>query len=525
MGIYSKYKNVNTVFGGTGGLVLPSGTTAERDSGTVVGTLRYNSDLGLVEQYNALGWQSVDAPPTVTSFSGVINENTNTTLTITGSNFKTGAVAYITGLATSSIDRAVATTWVSASTITVATNAASVNYVGGAAFGLKVTNPSGLSGTLDPAGNVDRDPIWQTASTTSSPTVIYDAGRSTSITYSATDADGNAISYSLVSGSLPAGATLNTSTGVVSGFSAVASDTTSSFTLRATSTSSSGGLVSTQDRGFAIQIKAPVVTSYTSVASTTWTAPFTGNIQVLVVAGGGAGGGGTAGGGGAGGLVYHSAYPVTNGTPYGVTVGGGGPMPTGQNTGQGNNGGNSVFGGITAVGGGGGAGYNATSVGTGGSGGGGGQYPGWPGSAVGAGGVTANTVAGGSGYGNPGGPYSGGPTGGSHGGGGGGGAGAAGQAGPLGAGGVGLAYSITGSSVTYAGGGMGASNVDTTKSNAAGGGGRGGPGGQQNGSPYPGSSRGGESGAANTGGGGGGGWDYGGGGAGQGGSGIVVLRY
>lgn len=521
MGIYSKYKNVNTVFGGTGGLVLPKGTTAERDSGTQTGTLRYNTDLGLVEQYNALGWQSVDAPPTVSSFTGVVNENTSTTLTITGSNFKSGAQAYITGAAVSGIDRALSTTWVGASTITVATNATSVNYIGGAAYGLKVTNPSGLSGTLDPGGNVDRDPLWVTASTTSSPTQIFDSGRSTTITYSATDADSNTITYSVVSGSLPTGASLNVNTGVVSGFSAVGSDTTSSFTLRATSTN--GTLTSTQDRGFAITVRAPVITTYTSVGSTTFTAPFTGNIQVMVVAGGGAGGGGTAGGGGGGGMVVNPAFPITSGTGYTVTVGGGGPMPTGQNTGPGANGGASVFGTITANGGGGGAGYNGGNASPGGSGGGAGQYPGWPGSPYSQGSSNQGPSGGGTGYGSSGGAYSGGNPG-SHGGGGGGGAGGGGQAGPQGNGGVGLAFPAF-SPVTRGGGGQGASEQDRTQANAAGGGGRGGPGGQQNGSPYPGSARGGESGAANTGGGGGGGWDYGGGGAGQGGSGIVIIRY
>lgn len=515
MGVYSKYKNVNTVFGGASGIVVPGGGTAERNPGVTVGTIRYNTDLGLIEQYNAIGWQSVDAPPTISSFSGVINENTNSTITVTGSNFKSGATVTIGGAAVSGSNRTLSTTYVSSSTLTASTNATSVNFIGGAAFTIIVTNPSGLAATLDPAGNVDRDPLWSTASGTYT---VFDSGRGTGLTFTATDPDGNAITYSLASGSLPAGASLNASTGVISGFSQVGSDTSSSFTLRATSTSSTGGLVSTADRAFTITVRAPVVQTYTSVGSTTFTSPVTGNVQVLVVAGGGAGGGGTAGGGGAGGLVFNSSFPVSSGTSYPVTVGGGGPMPQGQNTGVGSNGGNSVFGSITAIGGGGGSGFPPGASGqNGGSGGGAGQYPGW-GGPFGHGSGT-------SGQGNPGGQYSGGPTGGSHGGGGGGGAGATGQNGPLGAGGVGLAYSITGSSVTYAGGGMGATNVDTTKANAAGGGGRGGPGGQQNGSPYPGSARGGESGAANTGGGGGGGWDYGSGGAGQGGSGIVVVRY
>jgi hypothetical protein len=101
MAVYSKVKNVNTSFGGTKGIVVPSGATAERDPSVVVGTIRYNTDLGLIEQYNALGWQSVDAPPTVSSITGIINENSNSTITITGSNFKTGAIVSIEGPAVS----------------------------------------------------------------------------------------------------------------------------------------------------------------------------------------------------------------------------------------------------------------------------------------------------------------------------------------------------------------------------------------------------------------------------------------
>jgi hypothetical protein len=59
--------------------------------------------------------------------------------------------------------------------------------------------------------------------------------------------------------------------------------------------------------------------------SGTFTAGYTGNIQVVVVAGGGGGGGGGGpgggGGGGGGGVTYCTAVPVTVGTNYTVTVG------------------------------------------------------------------------------------------------------------------------------------------------------------------------------------------------------------
>jgi hypothetical protein len=101
-------------------------------------------------------------------------------------------------------------------------------------------------------------------------------------------------------------------------------------------------------------------------------------IEVLVVAGGGSGAdgvfagagvGSAAGGGGAGGLIYNSSYPITAGTSYNVTVGLGGLSITGEN------GGNSTFGTLNALGGGKGGNLSngqaqAHRGGTGGSGGG-----------------------------------------------------------------------------------------------------------------------------------------------------------
>jgi len=209
-------------------------------------------------------------------------------------------------------------------------------------------------------------------------------------------------------------------------------------------------------------------------------------VEVLVVAGGG-GAGGHGGGGGAGGLIYNSAYQITNASAITVTVGGGGAGTTGPANGA--NGSNSVFGSLTAIGGGGGAYANPGS--NGGSGGGGG----YNGSAGGLG--TA-------GQGNDGGKGDGGTN--SPGGGGGG----AGQVGgnnvgtTSGKGGDGLAFSISGTSTYYAGGGGG--NGYPSSFPGAGGLGGGATGGSSN------------SGTANTGGGGGGG-------NGSGGSGIVIVRY
>jgi len=105
------------------------------------------------------------------------------------------------------------------------------------------------------------------------------------------------------------------------------------------------------------------VLNFTTVGSTTWTCPAgVTSIRLLIVAGGGGGGGDVGGGGGGGGVIYYANYAVTPSTVYNLTVGGAGSGGTNQGT----QGGNSVFNGVTAYGGGYG-GYWSGGVGQGGS--------------------------------------------------------------------------------------------------------------------------------------------------------------
>ena len=256
-------------------------------------------------------------------------------------------------------------------------------------------------------------------------------------------------------------------------------------------------------------------------------------VSYVVVAGGAAGGGGVGGGGGAGGyrevknpITPYTASPLDGySTPgnrvtvsaqaYPITVGGGGSAPGSSVTGP--NGSNSVFSTITSAGGGGGS--RTTPGGDGGSGG-GGYIPSHPSYQKGSG----NTPPVSPPQGNPGGEGNPGP---GESGGGGGGAGAAGGDGDQdgnpnngGPGGNGVTSNITGSPVTRAGGGGGSGFSGTGGAGGSGGGGDSGPG------------RSAGSGTAATGnsGGGGGAGNY----ApstppaaigGDGGSGIVIIRY
>ena len=226
---------------------------------------------------------------------------------------------------------------------------------------------------IDRAFLFNRKPVWNTSSLAqATQNVSYSA------TLSASD-DVSISSYTLVSGTLPSGLSLNTSTGVISGTPS-AGNGNATLTFRATDSNGSFA-----DRNLSIGVT--VVNTYTS--NTTFTVPAGVTSLQVAVAGGGGGGGSNstsqaaaAGGAGAGGLVYHSSLAVSSGQNYAITIGGGGNGASGGTASAGSAGSSSSWGGtITANGGGaGGAGATASAGagngGNGGSGGGGGGYNG-----------------------------------------------------------------------------------------------------------------------------------------------------
>ena len=265
------------------------------------------------------------------------------------------------------------------------------------------------------------------------------------------------------------------------------------------------------------------VVKFTRIGTCTWTAPWgVSSVDVLVVAGGGGAGDG---GGGAGGVITQTNVSVSNSVSVTVGEGGAGSrfhyLPTNDN------GSNSKFGSLNAVGGGGGGHwYPGPNKGaSGGSGGGSGTdftdnafkttgvagqgYGGGMSCAYGYGGAAGGGGAGGVGQ-------NGGPT-----------ASANNQCtGPNtgqnptlgGNGGDGIQSSITGNAEWYGGGGGGGTNTNSGPANTGGFGGQGGGG---NGSWCANCI--GENGTDGTGGGGGGGDCEGQGG--DGGSGVVIISY
>jgi hypothetical protein len=327
---------------------------------------------------------------------------------------------------------------------------------------------------VDKAIIISYAPVWTISSL---PVTFTDPGFPYSLTLTSTDANSSAITYSIVSGSLPSGLSL-ASNGLISGSTTVTG--TSTITVRATAAN-----YGWKDRTFTLESRAAIKSIITSTQSWTVPAGIT-SIKTFVVGGGGGGyayGGNSsvAGTGGGAGGANLQTVSVTPGQSYSIVIGAGGAGGTGPGSGS-----NSTFN-SSIIGYGGGAAGVYYGAGTSGGCGGGGWTAGGNGSQGYAGGKGSNAqyAAGGGGgmsaVGSDASGYNGGN------------------------GGAGMLY--LGS--YYAGGGGAANSSGGT----AGSGGTGG-GGSGNGS----------AGTANTGGGGGGN-NGGSSAAGAGGSGVVVIAY
>ena len=357
------------------------------------------------------------------------------TITLTGSGFVTGANVLINGSVANSASV------VDSSTLTFTSPTLSAgSYV------LYVINADGSTAISIPGIQYSGVPAWTTsAGSLGSPV------KASSVSYTVAATGDAPITYSVYSGALPSGLSLNSTSGVISGTTPTVSNaTTYNFTIRATDAQK-------QDTDRAFSLTVTVVNPTPSVS-------------YLIVAGGGAGGNHSGAGGG--GVVYSSApLNISTGQSYTITVGAVG--------------GDSAAFGATAYAG-------AASAGQYGQNGGSGSGGGRNGAGTNSGGSSTQIsypALNGVGLGGAGGTgYVGSPSG-AGGGGGAGGNGGSYSGGTGGNGGAGYQSSITGTAVYYAGGGGGGGTytIGTAGSGTGpgsyGGGANGGGGGQQDATP------------------------------------------
>ena len=178
--------------------------------------------------------------PTVTSISPDTITNAQTSITITGTNFVNGATVNAIST-TGAIYTADTVTFNSSTSI----SAAFTLTVDGTYY-IRVENPDGLAGRSSSALlTVSDAPTWSTAAGS-----LGSVAAGSAVSFTVTATSDSAITYSVVSGSLPGGTSLNSSTGEISGTeSGATAETTYNFTIRATDAEAQ-----TADRAFSITV-------------------------------------------------------------------------------------------------------------------------------------------------------------------------------------------------------------------------------------------------------------------------------
>ena len=192
--------------------------------------LIYDDDAGAIKKESKSNIATVITYPTVTSVSAdTIDISTLTTITVTGTDFVTGAKVEFQHSTTGAITSANTVSFTNATTLSVGANLVSGSYF------IRVENPDGNAGRSSSAIlAVSAGPVWQTSAGSLG---SVSAGDSVNLNAYATEADSGALTYALVSGSLPGGCTLSTSndrayiTGTESGSSAT---TTYTFSIEVT---------------------------------------------------------------------------------------------------------------------------------------------------------------------------------------------------------------------------------------------------------------------------------------------------
>ena len=207
----------------------------------------------------------VTAGAYITSVTPTALSSINDTTTVTGGNFATNVAVYFVGsdnveIPAKTIVRSSTTQLIVGRPDVFATNLGTYKVV---VENPGVTRPTGSSvHILNNAITAGTSPNW----TTSADLGTFFFGSSVSTSIIATDTENTDIDYSLISGSLPTGLSLNQETGAITG-TITAATGSYSFTIRAVDT---GG--NTVDRQFSISALTPIVAfepeTYTANAST-----------------------------------------------------------------------------------------------------------------------------------------------------------------------------------------------------------------------------------------------------------------
>jgi len=260
-------------------LLLPADISANRPTGQT-GYIRFNTSVNLLEYWDpdSSSWSFISGPPILLSVvpSTVLSP---IDLSLNGLNFQSGATVRFTDVS-GNIYNSPSVTYVN-STLVVA-NSGTLPFTGPSDFyDVTITIPGGLESTLDNYISTGTSgPVFTTASGNIGRIytgAYYDSGGTLTSYYTllpvtATDPDGQAITgYSITSGSLPPGLSLNASTGAITGNitlgtlsapSASPSSTTYTFIIKADTSNASSS------RSFNIVVYQPYLSTYSYTGAT-----------------------------------------------------------------------------------------------------------------------------------------------------------------------------------------------------------------------------------------------------------------
>ena len=179
--------------------------------------------------------------PTISSISPSTITNAQTSVTITGTNYVNGATVNAIA-STGAIYTADTVTFNSSTSLTC-----NFTLTVDGTYYIRVENPDGLAARSSTALlTVSDAPTWSTAAGS-----LGSVAQGGSISFTVTATSDSAVSYSIVSGALPTGASLNSSTGAITGTESGSdtSETVYNFTIRATDAEAQ-----TADRAFSITV-------------------------------------------------------------------------------------------------------------------------------------------------------------------------------------------------------------------------------------------------------------------------------
>ena len=241
---------------------LPKGTTSQRPLSVLQGYIRFNTTTKFLEYYNGTEWIIIASPPTLVSIFPTTVTQANFDISLSGGNFDSNSSVQFIGN-NGTVYTSPQVTYINSRLVKAQTPSPALSILN-EPYDVKIISSNSLSSILTDVLSTGNVP--QVSTPAGSLGNIYDSFRTNGsynlLDISASDPDGDPITYDICGGSLPTGLSLNSTTGVISGTaSAVVNTTTYNFTVGAVTYNH----VTT--RQFSITINQPQTITYSFNAS------------------------------------------------------------------------------------------------------------------------------------------------------------------------------------------------------------------------------------------------------------------